>query len=198
MSATSRPRGARRPPSASQRGTAAVEFALLASIFFTLVFGVMEVARILYVYNTLQEVTRRAAAAGAQVYPTDANGVAKVKQYAVFRNSPGELLLSSPVTDNYIRLSYLNHNLAVIPANSLPPNAEKNREICMKNPNADSCIRFVQAQVCKPDVPDACENATSTMLLPLVDLGVQLHKATTIVTVESLGYVPGSLPCGCP
>ena len=44
-----------------QRGVAAVEFALIASIFFTLVFGVMEMGRILFYMNTAAEATRLGA-----------------------------------------------------------------------------------------------------------------------------------------
>jgi hypothetical protein len=36
------------------------------------------------------------------------------------------------------------------------------------------------------------------MLLPLVDLGAILHKATTIATAETLGYVAGASPCPLP
>ena len=95
--------GARR----RQRGAAAIEFALLAAIFFTLVFGIIEVARLMYVYNTLQEVTRRAAAAAANVNPGDATALARLKQAAVFRTSAGGLALAPPVTDEHIRVNYL-------------------------------------------------------------------------------------------
>jgi Flp pilus assembly protein TadG len=44
-----------------QRGVAAVEFALIASIFFTLLFGVMEMGRILFYMNSAAEVTRLGA-----------------------------------------------------------------------------------------------------------------------------------------
>ena len=44
-----------------QRGVAAVEFALVVIIFLTLLFGIIELARSMYVFNTLKEVTRRAA-----------------------------------------------------------------------------------------------------------------------------------------
>ncbi|MCC2955251.1 pilus assembly protein [Massilia sp. IC2-477] len=181
-----------------QGGTSAIEFALLAAVFFTLVFGVIELARLMYVFNTLQEVTRRAAEAAAHVYPDDADGLARVRQYAVFRDSPGGLILAPPVTDGHIRLSYLNYDLNAIPSGSRPASALLNREICMTNPYAVNCIRFVQAQVCRPDVEGDCEAPTSQMLIPLIDLRIPLHRATTIVTAESLGYVPGGLPCPCP
>lgn len=177
-----------------QRGVAAVEFALLAVVFFTFVFGVIEVARLMYVFNTLQEVTRRAAAGAVHIDPNDRTGVARVRQRAVFRDSPGPLTLAPPVTDAHIRISYLNYNLDIIPQGAWPQSAVKNREICTQNPCADDCIRFVQVQVCDPDITDTCEAVASQMILPFVDLRMPLHRATTIVTAESLGYVPGTLP----
>lgn len=44
-----------------QRGVAAVEFALLAIIFFSLLIGIMEMARVLFYVNTAAEVTRLGA-----------------------------------------------------------------------------------------------------------------------------------------
>jgi hypothetical protein len=194
MWATKLTPGPRRAPSSSQGGAAAVEFGLLAIVFFMFVFGVIETARTLYVFNTLQEVTRRAAAAATHVDPNDIAGIAVVKHHAIFRNTPGGLMLAPPVTDEYVRLSYLNNDLSVIPESAWPESAVRNREICMLNPRAANCIRFVQAQICKPEIEDECEAARSQMLLPLIDLRVPLHKATTIVTAESLGYVDGVLP----
>lgn len=44
-----------------QRGVAAVEFALISTIFFTLLIGIMELARVLFYINTAAEVTRLGA-----------------------------------------------------------------------------------------------------------------------------------------
>jgi Flp pilus assembly protein TadG len=187
-----------RRPRISQSGTAAIEFALLALVFFTFVFGIIEIARMLYVYNTLQEVTRRAATAAVNVYPSSETATDQVKQEAIFRNAPGNLALAPPITDKHIRLSYLRFDLSVIPTTSLPESAAKNRQICSSNPHATNCIRFVQAQVCDPAATATCTAVTSKMILPLIDLRVPLHKATTIVPVGSLGYVPGTPPpCPC-
>ncbi|HKX41596.1 MAG TPA: TadE/TadG family type IV pilus assembly protein [Burkholderiaceae bacterium] len=49
----------RRP--ASQRGVAAIEFALIASILFTLLLGVMEMGRLLWTWNAAVEATRYGA-----------------------------------------------------------------------------------------------------------------------------------------
>jgi Flp pilus assembly protein TadG len=197
MWVTDLPKGAPRRPKIHQRGTAAVEFALLAVIFFTLVFGILELARMMFVYNTLQEVTRRAAAAAAHVYPTDTSAIAALKQDAVFRKSPGELVLAPPVTDQHIRLSYLKYDLSVIQESSWPSDAAKNRQICTGNPHAANCIRFVQAQVCDPATTGNCSRVTSKTVVPLIGWNLSLHKATTITPAGLLGYVPGTPPCGC-
>lgn len=44
-----------------QGGAVAVEFALIASIFFTLMIGIMEMSRVLFYMNTAAEVTRLGA-----------------------------------------------------------------------------------------------------------------------------------------
>ncbi len=48
----------RRPPARRQKGVAALEFALIASVFFTLLIGVMEMGRVLFYFNTAAEATR--------------------------------------------------------------------------------------------------------------------------------------------
>lgn len=45
----------------SQRGVAAVEFALIASFLFTLLFGIMEFGRVVFYWNTAAEATRLGA-----------------------------------------------------------------------------------------------------------------------------------------
>lgn len=44
-----------------QRGVAAVEFALVAALFFTLLIGIMEMGRILFYWNSAAEATRLGA-----------------------------------------------------------------------------------------------------------------------------------------
>jgi hypothetical protein len=197
-------RGVRRRPLFLQRGTAAVEFALLAAIFFTFVFGIIETARLMYVYNTLQEVTRHAATAAANVYPGNTRRIQEVKQEAIFRNSPGELVLASPISDKNIRIEYLAltresltgaMSLSKIDEGSLPTCEAQNRQRCMRDPNADNCIRFVQVQVCDEADASSCRPVTSKIFLSLVDMRVALHRATTIAPAESLGYEMGRLPC---
>lgn len=181
-------------PLKTQAGTAAVEFALLAVIFFMFVFGIIELARVLFVINTLHEVTRRTAAAAVNVYPRDTAATARVRQYGILRSSPGGLVPGNPITDEHVRLEYLRFDLSVIPEALWPNDAAVNRRICMSDLRAPTCIRFVQVRICDPAITDQCNTVTAEMILPLVDLRVPFPRATTIVPVESLGYVQGTLP----
>jgi hypothetical protein len=183
------------PPRTSQAGTAAVEFAITSIFFFLLVFGILELARIMYVYNTLQEVTRRAAAAAVNVYPTDTAAITRLKQDAVFRSSSGGLPLGPPITDSHVRIEYLAYDLSVIPTSSLPTCAANNQQICMANPHSGNCIRFVQVRVCDPSNASTCASAQSQGMFPLVSLPVLLPKAPTISPVETLGYKQGVPTC---
>ena len=44
-----------------QRGLTTVEFSIVALLLFVVLFGVFEVARMMWVFNALDEVTRRGA-----------------------------------------------------------------------------------------------------------------------------------------
>lgn len=50
-----------RPSYFRQKGVAAVEFALIASLFFAVLFGIIEIGRVLYYMNAATEATRLGA-----------------------------------------------------------------------------------------------------------------------------------------
>lgn len=185
-----------------QAGVYAVEFAMVLTLFLTLVFGVIELARAMYVFNTLQEVTRRAAATAANTDFTDQPAVNRVRQGAVFRSSPGLLVLGDPVSDEHVRIDYLalaraadgSMTLSAIPNGSLPAGPALNRVICMSDPYNANCIRFVRIRICDPGDSDVCAPATYNTIVPFVSLPLRLPMATTIVPAESLGFTPGMSP----
>jgi TadE-like protein len=73
-----------------QRGTATVEFALIASLIFSLLFGILEMSRILFYWNTATEVTRLGARL-AVVCNKDA-AIIKTKMIAMLNIlSPGNI-----------------------------------------------------------------------------------------------------------
>jgi len=68
-----------------QRGTTSVEFAIIGLLFFTVLFGVFEVARAFFVFNALDEVTRRGARMAAVCQINDS----AIREVAIFNASGG-------------------------------------------------------------------------------------------------------------
>lgn len=184
-------------------GAFIVEFALLGMVFFITLFGIIEVARVMYAYNTVHQATRRAAVAAAVTNFRDAPAMLAIRQNAIFRNSSGPLMFAAPVTDDTVRIDYValvrdasgNSTLAPISSGSLPSCTALNHLICMKNPNDASCMRFVRVRICDKDDTGGCTPVKFAPLVSLVPLTVNLPIATTIVEAGSLGYQPGMAPC---
>lgn len=51
----------RRNSNSNERGTTMAEFALISSVFFMIIFGIIEFGRLLYTHNALTDATRRGA-----------------------------------------------------------------------------------------------------------------------------------------
>jgi Flp pilus assembly protein TadG len=58
-----------------ERGTSVAEFAMVAMLFFTLIFGIIEFGRMLYTHNALADATRRGARYAVLHPSADANAV---------------------------------------------------------------------------------------------------------------------------
>lgn len=180
-----------------QAGIAAVEFSLVAVIFFTVVFGTLELARWEFLLNTLQEVTRRAAAAAANADFSD-TALRKVQAAAVFRNSHGPLAFGDPVTAENVTIDYLSvssTNWELKHVSARPACPARSQLNCMTDPHADNCIRFVRARVCKSmDNAGNCTPLSYQMVFPFLDLsGVKVPPSETIVPAGSLGSTAGSI-----
>ena len=76
--------GKRKSRNAAQRGLTSVEFALCGGVFLTVLFACIEMGRLLWTWNCLNEVTRRAARLAA-VCPV--GDIASVRQTATFGNT---------------------------------------------------------------------------------------------------------------
>lgn len=185
----------------NQRGIAAVEFALVSLIFFMIVFGIIEFCRLMYMYNTLPEVTRRVAHAAANISFTDGDALDIARKRAVFDEANGALPFGKPITYENIRIEYLylpfkTSELKPIPTGSMPSCPAKNRVNCMNDPNSASCIRAVQASICAEGKNGTtCTPVTYQSVIGFIDLPVRLPTALTIVSAETLGYRTGDVPC---
>lgn len=186
----------------AQTGSVAIEFSLIAIVFFLFIFGILELARMMYMYNTLAEVTRSAAKAASNIDFHNTAAMNAARQHAIFRSTSGELVVGKPITDQNIRIDYMslqkqvNGTLVMQPiaAASLPACPSQNRHNCLANPRSGSCIRLVRVRVCSAG-SDACDRVPYDPLFPLFPLGVLLPNSTTIVSAETLGYSAGDALC---
>jgi hypothetical protein len=181
-------------------GAFTAEFALAVVVFLMVVCAVLELARVMYMFNTLQMVTHRAAALAANADFSKTGVMDAVRQRAIFRTSPGMLAMGAPVTDAHVRIEYLSlagagTTMRPIAAADLPACPANNRIVCMRNPYAASCIRLVQVQICDPAQSGECRNVGYKALFSFVGVPINLPKATAIVNAETLGALPGQAPC---
>ena len=168
-----------------QCGVAAVEFAIIAMLLFTLLFGIVEFGRLLYVFNSVQEVTRRAARE-AVVRWTDSDSQADAKALALFCNinlSPKPSCYASPslpagaeINPDNIIIDYLNGNRVQL--TSLPDSPSENIAECLSGPTG--CIAFVRVRI------------IGATYLPMVGLfssfAITIPESTVIMPAESMGY----------
>jgi hypothetical protein len=194
----SSPRHRRTP----QAGAAAVEFALVVLIFLTLVFGIIEMARLVYVINTLYVVTQRAAQDAAKTDVQNEHRKDEIRQNAIFRTSAGMLAVADPVTEAHVRIDYmslkLNGDSSFTPEPvsfvDLPANPANNRVTCLSNPHDARCVRLVRVRICDPADTGQCKPVRYRPIAHLIDLPLDLPFATTIVMAETLGYTEGMVP----
>lgn len=163
-----------------QIGVAAVEFALVSLLFFTLLFAVLEFGRLLFVFNTMQEVTRSAAHEATVSWIDQA---AAIKQKALFGG--GVIPGGAEVTAANIQIEYLDKSGNVITV--FPTDPSDNLSACNDITRAQSCIYSVRVSIVDTD-----GSGKGVFYAPMVNLFSILHIRLPIsaVTVhaESLGF----------
>lgn len=175
-----------------------IEFALLLIFFLVIVFGIIDMARLMFLYNTLQDATRRAARSAAVTSPGDSAAMDSIRQAAIFRNTPGGLILKSDLTDKAIRIDFLSVaragdgtlGLQSMNGSAVPSSSQENEVNCRIDPYGNNCIRFVRVRVCDPSNPGSCVPVKFRTTIPFIVIDIDLPIATTISHVQSLGYKP--------
>ncbi len=159
-----------------QRGAAAVEFAIIAMLLFTLLFGIIEFGRLFYVFNTVQEVTRRAAreAVVSEIDETNHPAIS----LALFGGN--SLPAGAEITAANVSIEYLKADrTTILTESTLPDNAADNISECLKvEPN--DCIAFVRVSII------GATYAPMVGLFPF--LSVPIPASTVTMPAESLGY----------
>lgn len=144
-----------------QRGVTSVEFAIVGTVLFTLLFGVIEFGRALFVANALAESTRRGARMAA-VCPV---GDPRPALVAIMANADGASAFSADLTTTNVEVSYLDQTGATLanPAGSF------------------ASIRYVRVRIV---------NFTQELLIPIVMPELLMPSFTATLPIESLGYSP--------
>lgn len=159
------------------RGIATVEFAMVSVIFFLLIFAAFEFARMLYVFNTLQEVTRRAAREMTVRWIDDE---AAAKNLALFGGAalPG----GAEVTASNIVIEYLAADGSAV--TSFPSSPGDNLSACGDAARVASCIYSVRVSISNVSyVP-------MTSLFNFLNMTIDLTLPSSSVTMhaESMGF----------
>lgn len=68
----------------NERGTTIAEFAVVALLFFTMIIGIIEFGRLLYIHNALTDASRAGARYGALHHGATAADKTAVKNYVVY------------------------------------------------------------------------------------------------------------------
>lgn len=153
-----------------QFGLASLEFALIGSVFFIVLFGIIEFGRLLYTWNLLTEASRR----GARVAVVCTINNPAIKRIAIYTDLSSDT--PSPVIPG---LTVDNVNLSYVDTwgTNLP------------NPPTFSDIRFVRV---------AIEDYEYQMFIPFLSLTLDAPGFATTLPRESLGIPRDGATPECP
>ncbi len=170
------------------RGLVAVEFAIVATMLFLLIFGIIEFGRFMYVWNTAQEVTR-IAAREAVVSNFTAAEQRRIQRMAVFGDGVTEnpiLPGAAEITADAVNIRYLTN--PDTPVSALPASPADNIQECLDD--TTRCIRYVEVRLCTRNGRN-CNPISYRPMVGLFDfLDIEIPRSTVIMPAESLGYTP--------
>jgi len=168
---------------------------MVCTMFLALMFAVLEYGRLMFLWNAVQEVARRAARGAAITDFSDAAAMQAVRQAALLRNTDGTLVLAPNLGPPNVVVEYLWQDTAgaLQPVAPLPACPSANRVNCAREPHGSSCISFVRVRICGAGAN--CPALAYQPFTALVPVPAALPQAGTVVRAESLGYWPGMAPC---
>lgn len=105
----------RRPGDGRQSGAATVEFAVVAVAFFVILFGAIELSRLLFTWNALGAIAQRGARLAAVCPPGD-TAIGRVAAFGKAGGAGGAL---PGFTEENLRITYLDESLS--DTDGIPP-----------------------------------------------------------------------------
>jgi hypothetical protein len=180
---------------AQQRGVAAVEFSLVAILMFMFIFGTMEISRAIFLWSTMTAVTNRAARAASMTGLDDTTGKATLRRDAMFlATDGGHLALTDDIGVANLAIDYLALD-ASTRVTALPLSNAENTAICLNNPAAANCVRFVRVRLCQAETNCTPMPYRPLTLLPGIDVfNINMPTFAAIAPVASLGMPPTTKP----
>lgn len=170
---------ARRPSLTRQTGAAIVEFAIIGGLLLAFIYGIFEFGRMMFVYNSMQEISRRGAREATVRWVSDTT---IIKNLALFGSTtlPG----GPEITDANIFIRYLRSN-GVDTVSAVPLDAGDNLAACNDVTRTTECIVYVEVSVKNVEYrPLIFKAGAVTTSRPLN----AMPEATTVVYAESLGF----------
>lgn len=151
----------------AQRGAHTVEFALVGSLFFILLFGAVEFGRLMFVWNTLGEVSRQSARV-AVVCPVNHSAIRRIGMFDV-AGSSGSSPVMPDLNESNIQIDYLD-------ATGTPVDPATNY----------LDIVFVRTEV---------NSVRHRLIIPFFFQEFDLPSFVTVLPRESLGVSPEGTGC---
>ena len=181
----------------TQLGAAVVEFGLVVILFFTLLLGIIEFGRFMYLWNSAQEVTRNAARMAAVNNFTAASIEATQRAAVLNAGSTGDANLPAggEITYQRVNIEYLLSEDVDDVVTDMPDDPADNIAACLDaSRNDDGCIRYVKARICQQSGNGNNVSCNPVPYIPMIGLfdflGINIPMSTVVMPAESLGYQP--------
>jgi Flp pilus assembly pilin Flp len=159
-----------------EQGTTMAEFALIAGVFFMIIFGIIEFGRLLYTHNALTDAARRGARYGALHLEADKPCVKNVVVYGETHVDPTTCAPIGPPLINGLTIA----NVVVDYAGADDDN----------DPNTPPTAYGMNLGT----VTVSIQNYTFNLSIPFFHQTLTMPHYTTTLTAECAGTQPSPLP----
>jgi Flp pilus assembly protein TadG len=158
-----------------QRGTTMAEFAIIAGVFFMIIFGIIEFGRLLYTHNALTDAARRGARYAVLHHETDLDCVKNVVVHGETNVNPTTCAPTGPALINGLTTT----NVIVVYEGADDDNDPN-------TPATEYGMNLGTATV-------SIENYTFNLSIPFARRTVVMPHYTTTLTSESAGEEPAPI-----
>lgn len=165
-----------------ERGATIAELAVVALLFFTIIFGIIEFGRLIYTHNALTDATRRGARFAVLHQGLTEADQTKVKEYVVYGENPEKdgsgNIIAAPLI-NGLTTDMVNVDFEGIDKDGDPDTPEKTA--------FGSNLGTATVKI---------ENYQFNLSIPVIGRVLTLPSYETTLTAESAGEIPDPIAVG--